>query len=131
MPPEDREPEVKVTDRRRFSAEGEPLDATEEETPSPAEPAAESVPLPLPTFEFLVLSLRWQAEAQLGLYDAAPQAEHPPDLMGARHTIDLLAMLQEKTRGNLTLEQQRLMDNCVTELRFRYVQAVEKHAKKT
>ena len=132
MPPEDREPEVKVTDRRRFTAEGEPLDTAEEETPSPPpEPAPESVPLPPPTFEFLVLSLRWQAEAQLGLYDAAPQGQHPPDLAGARHSIDLLAMLQEKTRGNLTLEQQRLLDNSVTELRFRYVQAVEKHATKT
>jgi hypothetical protein len=46
-----------------------------------------------------------------------------PDLELARHNIDLLAMLQEKTRGNLTTEEQRSLDNSVTELRFRFVQA--------
>jgi hypothetical protein len=38
-------------------------------------------------------------------------------------------MLQEKTRGNLTLEEQRELENSLTELRFRYVQAVEQQAK--
>ncbi len=33
----------------------------------------------------------------------------------------MLAMLQEKTRGNLSLEEQRLLENTVTEMRFRYV----------
>ena len=45
-------------------------------------------------------------------------------------SIDLLAMLQGKTRGNLTLEEQRLLENSLTELRFRYVQAVERYTKK-
>ena len=39
-------------------------------------------------------------------------------------------MLQEKTRGNCTIEEQRLLDNAVTELRFRFVQASEQHEKK-
>ncbi|HPQ15604.1 MAG TPA: DUF1844 domain-containing protein [Bryobacteraceae bacterium] len=43
----------------------------------------------------------------------------------ARHYIDLLGVLQEKTRGNLTLEEQRYLENSLTELRFRYVQAAE------
>jgi hypothetical protein len=47
----------------------------------------------------------------------------------ARHSIDLLAMLQEKTRGNCTVEEQRLLDNAVTELRFRFVQASEQKEK--
>jgi len=42
-----------------------------------------------------------------------------------RHTIDLLAMLQEKTRGNVSMEEQRLVENALTELRFRFVQAME------
>ena len=134
MDPEDREPEIKVTDRRRFTADGEPLDAADEE-PAPQTAEApdterEAIPLPPPTFEFLVLSLRWQAELQLGLYRTDKEDEGPPDLEGARHSIDLLGMLQEKTRGNLTLEEQRLLENSLTELRFRYVQAVDKFAKK-
>ena len=53
--------------------------------------------------------------------------EHPePDFDVARHHIDLLAMLQTKTKGNLSIEEQRMLDNSVTELRFRYVQAREK-----
>jgi len=38
-------------------------------------------------------------------------------------------MLHEKTRGNLTLEEQRLVENSLTELRFRYVQALEESKK--
>jgi hypothetical protein len=39
----------------------------------------------------------------------------------------MLAMLQEKTRGNLSIEEQRLIENSVTELRFRYIQVFEQN----
>jgi hypothetical protein len=82
------------------------------------------------SFEFLTLSLKTQAEMQLGLIHFGEESERPkPDLRLARHTIDLMAMLQEKTRGNLTLEEQRLMDNSLTELRFRFVQVQEQASK--
>lgn len=77
--------------------------------------------LPPATFEFLVLSLRVQAEIHLGLYPAPDGAA--ADINIARHTIDLLAVLQAKTKGNLSMEEQRLLDNTLTELRFRFVQA--------
>ena len=48
-----------------------------------------------------------------------------PNLALARHSIDLLSVLSEKTRGNLTIEEQRLVENGLTELRFRFVQASE------
>lgn len=84
------------------------------------------IPLPPPTFEFLVLSLRSQAEMQLGLLHFGDEKDRPkPRLSLARHTIDMLAMLQSKTRGNLSLEESRLIENSLTELRFRYVQAAE------
>ncbi len=97
----------------------------------PSEPqAGERIPLPPASFEFLALSLRTQAEIQLGLMHFGPENERPqPDFDLARHSIDLLAMLQEKTKGNLTLEQQRLVENSLTELRFRYVQALEESKK--
>jgi hypothetical protein len=47
----------------------------------------------------------------------------------ARHSIDLLAMLLAKTKGNLDLEEQRLLENSLTELRFRFVQVSEEVAK--
>lgn len=83
-------------------------------------------PLPPPTFEFLVFSLKMQAEMRLGLLAVEEEKESTPDLPGARHAIDMLAMIAEKTRGNLSLEEQRLIENSLTELRFRFVQASEK-----
>ncbi|HTQ56723.1 MAG TPA: DUF1844 domain-containing protein [Bryobacteraceae bacterium] len=87
-------------------------------------------PLPPASFEFLAESLRLQAEMQLGLMHGGAEDQPPADLDLARHTIDLMAMLQEKTRGNLTLEEQRLLDNSLTLLRFRYVQVAGEAAKK-
>jgi hypothetical protein len=82
------------------------------------------------TLEFLILSLKTQTEMQLGLLYTGEEKDRPePELRVARHSIDLLAMLQEKTRGNCTLEEQRLLDNAVTELRFRFVQALEQQGK--
>ncbi len=99
---------------------------------SEASPAAEEeVRLPPPTFEFLTLSLRMQAEAHLGLLDWEEGQKPKPDFRRARHTIDLMAMLEEKTRGNLTPEEKRLLENSLTELRFRYVQILEESRKKS
>ena len=88
-------------------------------------------PLPPATFEFLILSLKTQAEMYLGLLHFGNESERPePDFRIARHNIDMMAMLQDKTRGNISLEEQRLVENAVTELRFRYVQAMEQQKKK-
>lgn len=89
------------------------------------------LPLPPPTFEFLVFSLKTQAEMRLGLlsFGGGEDEKEEPDLAGARHAIDMLAMLADKTRGNLSLEEQRLVENSLTELRFRYVQVSESAAK--
>jgi len=100
----------------------EPEGASEAET----EQSAQDFPLPPATFEFLVLSLRSQAEVQLGLLHFGEEKDRPkPNLPLARHSIDMLGMLAEKTKGNLTTEEQRMIDNSLTELRYRYVQAAE------
>jgi len=80
--------------------------------------------LPPADFDFLIYSLRLQAEMNLGLLPFGEKQK--PDFELARHNIDLLAMLQEKTQGNLSLEEKRALDNSVTELRFRFIQAIEK-----
>ena len=95
------------------------------------EPAPEPhIPLPPATLEFLMLSLRTQAELHLGLIHFGEEKDRPkPDFDLARHSIDLLGILRDKTKGNLTLEEQRLLENSLTELRFRYVQALEEGKK--
>ena len=82
--------------------------------------------LPPPSFEVLTLSFKTQAEVELGLLHFGEEKDRPkPNFQLARHAIDMLAMLQEKTRGNLTLEEQRVLENSLTELRFRYIQLME------
>ena len=83
-------------------------------------------PLPPASFVFLVESILMQTQMHLGLMHFGDKDEESePNLALARHSIDLLGMLQEKTRGNLTAEEQRLIENGLTELRFRFVQVSE------
>ena len=83
-------------------------------------------PLPPASFVFLVESILMQTQMHLGLMHFGDKDEESePNLVLARHSIDLLGMLQEKTRGNLTAEEQRLIENGLTELRFRFVQVSE------
>lgn len=78
--------------------------------------------VPPATFEFLVLSLRAQAEIQMGLIHFGPPSDKPePQPALARHAIDMLTLIAGKTKGNLTLDEQRLIDNTLTEMRFHYV----------
>ena len=79
--------------------------------------------IPPASFSFLIESILMQTQIQLGLLHLGEKDEEPePNLPLARHSIDMLGMLQEKTRGNLTVEEARLLENGLTELRFRYVQ---------
>jgi hypothetical protein len=87
------------------------------------------MPMPPASFSFIVLSLRAQTEMQLGLMHFGEEEKPKPDIQLARHTIDLMAILLEKTKGNLSLEEHRLLENSLTELRFRFVQVSEDVAK--
>jgi Domain of unknown function (DUF1844) len=73
------------------------------------------------TFEKFAASIYMSALIQLGL--AAPPGEKPMvDLIGARQTIDTLAILQEKTKGNLTPTEANMLQNCLYELRMAYLE---------
>jgi hypothetical protein len=83
--------------------------------------------LPPVTFEFFTASLKMQTEMHLGLFHfGQPEEDAGPDFRLARHSIDLLAMIEQKTKGNLTTEEQRFLENTLTELRFRFIQTLEK-----
>jgi hypothetical protein len=90
----------------------------------------EEMPIPPATFEFFVLSMKMQAEMSMGLIHFGEENDRPkPDLRVARHSIDLLSMIAEKTKGNLSMDEQRLIENSLTELRFRFVQVSESLSK--
>ncbi len=118
-----------MSDEEKRAEKASPAEAPEVQ----AEPevSEDDLPLPPPTFDFLTLSLRTRAEVHLGLLGFAEGRRPAPDFRRARHTIDLMAMLQEKTRGNLTTEEKRLLENSLTELRFRFVQVLEESRKKS
>jgi hypothetical protein len=119
-----------MSDSENPPSTGDPRSSPESQAEAGAAPAEERIPMPPASLEFLMLSLRTQAELQLGLIHFGPAEDKPkPDFDLARHSIDMLAMLREKTNGNLTLEEQRLLENSLTELRFRYVQAIEESKK--
>ncbi|MFB3915455.1 MAG: DUF1844 domain-containing protein [Terriglobales bacterium] len=178
MPTKKNEPEFTITDRRKFTAEGEvrtdvPSEGEEERAaprPAPAAKAAEEAKPAAPgggaemqtpppptreeqsvqeqayrdstkemdsqlqrelgarraqdfeiTFERFLASLYMSAMVQLGLMHE--QGGQPRvDLLGARQTVDTLALIQEKTKGNLTAAEENFLQNCLYELRMAYVE---------
>jgi hypothetical protein len=174
--PERKEPEFTVTDRRRFTSEGEASpEPPREQAPEapPAEPPKAAAPAPSPpeplkqdernvppppsaadrqaqhdafkasakkldaqiqselggrrvqdfemNFERFIASLYMSALMQLGLMHE--QGDQPGvDLLGARQTIDTIGMLADKTKGNLSMTEDNLMQNVLYELRMAYVE---------
>ncbi|HKV41182.1 MAG TPA: DUF1844 domain-containing protein [Blastocatellia bacterium] len=76
--------------------------------------------LPEPSFESLVNMLAVEAVMHLGLIEN-PMGGRSVDLEAARHMIDMLAMLDEKTRGNLAPDEAELMENVLADLRMQFV----------
>ena len=83
----------------------------------------EGAALPRIDFSTFILSLSTSALYHLGLVeDPETGRKGEPDLALASQTIDTLAILEEKTRGNLDAEEQRLLESLLYELRMRYVE---------
>jgi hypothetical protein len=141
----------KVQDRRRFSATGEARPENEvspsEEPPTAA--AAPAAPTTMPgaesahehehgahqhehgahdhehaelSFATFVISLSTQALALLGEIPDPVQGRTVVDLEGARQFIDILGILQDKTRGNLDDREAALLQGALYDLRMKYVE---------
>lgn len=78
-------------------------------------------PLPEGNFAALISMLTTQALFALGLLQIKGQEQKKPDLELARYNIDMLETLEEKTKGNLTTEEQAVLANTLSELRMGYV----------
>ncbi len=78
-------------------------------------------PLPEGNFAALVSMLTTQALFALGLLHVKGQEEKEPDLEMAKYNIDILETIQEKTKGNLTQEEETVLSNTLNELRMGYV----------
>jgi hypothetical protein len=79
---------------------------------------------PAMSFEQLVQSIYMTAMMQLGA--ATHEGQQPQvDILGARQSIDMLAVLAEKTKGNLTPEETRLLDSALFELRMAFLEITQ------
>jgi hypothetical protein len=127
-----------VQDRRRFSPEtGETresapaaADTTAGETKESVADAqsAERAPqetLPEINFSTFVISLSTQALMHLGEIADPLSGKVETDVTAAKQMIDILGMLREKTKGNLSSGEERLMEDILFDLRMKYVEAVK------
>lgn len=86
---------------------------------APGEPPAPE----LPTLDFSTFVLGLIGTAFLHLGDAPdPEGRSERNLMLARQDIDLLGLLQDKTKGNLTGDEERLLEQALCDLRMRFVE---------
>jgi hypothetical protein len=79
---------------------------------------------PAMSFDQLVQSVYMTALMQLGA--ATHEGQKPQvDILGARQSVDMLAVLQDKTKGNLTAEEDRLLDSALFELRMAFLEVTQ------
>lgn len=83
-------------------------------------------PLPPPTFTQFLAGLDLEARLTLGELKHPVSGEVRQDLDSAQYVIDTIALIQEKTKGNLETDEEILLQNLLTELRFRFVEAKRK-----
>jgi len=134
-----------IKDRRRFTAEGEPVarndsaqagvsdaeqrraaTAAEQVQAQQAKECRDVPPLPEVNFSTFVFSLSTSALLHLGELPDPNTRETCQNLALAKQTIDILGMLQKKTKGNLDDEEENLLSNLLYELRMKYVSAARK-----
>lgn len=117
-------------EEKRKLAEQEQKKAAEAQATAPrgraAAPGRGPREVPPASFVSLVNALLTQALFYLG--DLAPQGSEPTlNLDMAKHQIDTLSVLEDKTRGNLTPEEQRMLDSALYEGRMRYVSVASQY----
>lgn len=130
MDEQQEKPGFRVTDRRRFAGDDA---ATSSDAAAGAEPdrATETAPSGEPvTFSTFVLGLSTQALLHLGEIASPLDGKVEQDLPAAKHVIDILGILRDKTRSNLEEAEERLLDSMLYDLRMRYVELVRGTKKK-
>ncbi len=122
-----------IKDRRSFDKEGElkeekgTSDAGSQNTrEEKREQDAQRIPLPEVNFNSLIFSLSSSALLNMGDIAEPQTGERKKDLPMAKYSIDIISMLQEKTKGNLTEEEHKFLDSILADLRLRYVKATKK-----
>ena len=103
------------------------MQGVKEKPPAPPAESDEEAPQALPPLDFstFVLSLASTAMVHLGQLPGPESEGVKRDLPAAKQAIDMLTMLEEKTRGNLDESEQKLMQTVLYDLRVAYVDAMK------
>jgi hypothetical protein len=105
------------TDKRGLNKETEPVHEMNTESPK------ESIPkIDFPT---LIMSFASASMISMGLVPDPVTGEIQKSLLIAQQNIDVISLLREKTRGNVTPDEERLMEQILYELRMHYVEALK------
>jgi len=122
-----------IKDRRSFDKEGELKEekgasdnGSQKTKEEKREQDTQRIPLPEVNFNSLIFSLSSSALLNMGDIAEPQTGERKKDLPMAKYSIDIISMLQEKTKGNLTEEEHKFLENILADLRLRYVKAAKK-----
>jgi len=121
-----------IRDKRRFKEDGDAADVPKDQEPGHEkreEAGAEEQSYSIPTeinFAAFTFSLGRSAFIHLGEEPDPVSGIKKVSLQLAKETIDIISMLEEKTKGNLTQEEGQLIKNLLYALRMRYVELVSK-----
>jgi hypothetical protein len=130
MTKEQEEQGFRITDKRGFREEGEapPSEKAEkagdpipDHPPSSGEKGHENPPRPPIDFPSYILSYYTQGLVLLGEVPNPYTNKKEEDVEAARHTIDILSMLEQKTKGNLGSDEQQLLEGVLYELRMKFM----------
>jgi hypothetical protein len=108
----------KEPEQKKAAPQEEPVQEKVEQNESPPPP-----PMPEANFSTFIVSLSTEVLFHLGEFPHPVSGEKIKDLAFAKHVIDTLSMLKEKTQGNLTEEEQKLMEGMLYDLRMAFIRA--------
>jgi hypothetical protein len=118
-----------VVDKRRFDTSGQPKEESQPSSQAQPETGTQFTHRDSPNvsddepvaFNSFIMSLATQALVQMGEMPPPNGMEIPIDIEAARQTIDILAMLQKRTRGNLAQEEVRFIEEVLHSLRVSFI----------
>jgi hypothetical protein len=132
---DDNEKTFVVKDKRRFNSEGEEQSSSEKVADTNPQAnnvnssssvkkedkiSADSEAITFPSF---LMSLAMQALMQLGEIPAPQGTNIPKDKIAAKQTIDVIAMLKDKTKGNLDKDEDKMIEEVLHNLRISFLRA--------
>ena len=131
MAPEEEKKKIIIDEDWKHEAQREKEVLAEQESQEKKEEEKEPKrggPLPEGNLPALISMLATQTLFALGFLQIKGEEPREPDLDLARYNIELLQALEDKTKGNLTTEEQQLLKNTLAELRMGYVSIVNQAA---